>query len=79
MSDETRGRKAVFLNKESVEEALIAIHSGSFKSRYLTLKLVEMGLVELQRIRRRDEVVHVFNTAYQKKADNKSDWYDIQH
>lgn len=46
MSVDNRGRKPTFLNNESVEIALRAIHSGNFKSRYLTIKLIAMGLVE---------------------------------
>lgn len=46
MSGEARGRKATFQNNDSVVEALVAIHTGKFKSRYLAIKLVEMGLVE---------------------------------
>jgi predicted ArsR family transcriptional regulator len=46
MTETTRGRKAVFLNEETINNALQEIQVGNFKSRYLTIKLVEMGLVE---------------------------------
>lgn len=46
MTETTRGRKAVFLNKQTVDNALWEIQAGNFKSRYLTIKLIEMGLVE---------------------------------
>lgn len=46
MTQSTRGRKAVFLNKETIDKALQEIQTGSFKSRYLTMKLIEMDLVE---------------------------------
>lgn len=41
-----RGRKLAFANKFNVIDALTAIQTGSFKSRHLTMKLIDMGLVE---------------------------------
>jgi len=46
MSTATRGRKAVFVNEQEVRQALKAVQSGNYKSRYLTIKLLNMGLVE---------------------------------
>ncbi len=41
-----RGRKLAFANKFNVIDALTAVQTGNFKSRHLTMKLIDMGLVE---------------------------------
>ena len=46
-TENTRGRKKTFANKFNVIDCLNRIQEGNFKSRYLTLKLVEMGFVEV--------------------------------
>lgn len=71
MTTTMRGRKAVFLNNETVEQALRGIQSGTFKSRYLTIKLVEMGFVEASVIkgqgRGRPRVVYSLSEKGQKQ------------
>jgi predicted ArsR family transcriptional regulator len=42
----TRGRRPIFSNKNALTDVLEMISQNSFKSRYLSLKLIEMGLVE---------------------------------
>jgi hypothetical protein len=41
----TRGRKPTLANKFAVIDALNAVSAGNFKSRYLTLKLIDLGFV----------------------------------
>jgi predicted ArsR family transcriptional regulator len=43
---ETRGRKPAFGTAKQIAEALESIQAETFKSRYLTLQLVKLGLVE---------------------------------
>lgn len=50
MTDETTktlGRKPALADKFAVVDALEQVKNGEFKSRYLTLKLVELGFVKV--------------------------------
>lgn len=47
----TRGRKPALADKFAVVDALEKIQSGDFKSRYLTLKLVELGFVKTTNVK----------------------------
>lgn len=47
----TRGRKPAFADKFAVVDALEKIKNGEFKSRYLTLKLVDLGFVKTTNVK----------------------------
>lgn len=50
-TENTRGRKPAFADKFAVVDALEKIQTGEFKSRYLTLKLVELGFVKTNNVK----------------------------
>jgi hypothetical protein len=41
-----RGRRPIFANKNALTDVLEMIAGNSFNNRYLSIKLMEMGLVE---------------------------------
>ena len=47
----TRGRKPALADKFAVVDALEKIKAGDFKSRYLTLKLVDLGFVKVNSVK----------------------------
>lgn len=47
----TRGRKPALADKFAVVDTLEKIQTGDFKSRYLTLKLVELGFVKTNSVK----------------------------